>query len=66
MDRLEVINKRFVKVVFSAGKSPMDGVSYQDAGVRVRVSRQKGSGFWTFQRQFSVLVTRVNAQIIAG
>lgn len=27
VDRLEVVNKRYVKVVFSAGKSPVDGVS---------------------------------------
>lgn len=27
VDRLEVVNKRYVKVVFSAGKTPADGVS---------------------------------------
>lgn len=48
VDRLEVINKRYVKVVFSAGKSAMDGVSGRDAG--------PGSGFWTFQNQLTLLV----------
>lgn len=28
VDRLEVINKRYVKVIFSPGKTPVDGVSY--------------------------------------
>lgn len=28
VDRLEVVNKRYVKVVFSPGKTPVDGVSY--------------------------------------
>ncbi len=27
VDRLEVVNKRYVKVVFSPGKTPVDGVS---------------------------------------
>ncbi|XP_029686742.1 AFG3-like protein 2 isoform X2 [Takifugu rubripes] len=32
VDRLEVINKRYVKVVFSTGKSPMDGYVWFNIG----------------------------------
>ena len=28
VDRLEVVNKRYVKVVFSPGKTPVDGVRF--------------------------------------
>lgn len=28
VERLEVVNKRYVKVVFSSGKMPVDGVSF--------------------------------------